>query len=80
MEKRGSCEPRHEGGVFDRVPEPPAAPAELVVGPPRTHRDADRQEHPGGEVQGLTQRAQAASIRPSISAAIANEKAIEKPT
>jgi len=31
-------------------------------------------------VHGLTQRAQAASVRPSISAAMANEKAIEKPT
>ena len=31
-------------------------------------------------VQGRTQRAQAASIRPSINAAIANEKAIENPT
>ena len=31
-------------------------------------------------VQGRTQRAQAASIRPSSSAAIANEKEIEKPT
>ena len=25
---------RHEAGVLDRVPEPPAAPAEFVVGPP----------------------------------------------
>ncbi len=31
-------------------------------------------------VQGLTQRAQAASVRPSISAATAKEKAIERPT
>ena len=31
-------------------------------------------------VHGLTQRAQAASMRPSIKAATANEKAIEKPT
>ena len=31
-------------------------------------------------VQGRTQRAQAASIRPSIRAAIANENEIEKPT
>ncbi len=31
-------------------------------------------------VQGRTQRAQAASTRPSISAAMAKEKAIEKPT
>ena len=31
-------------------------------------------------VQGLTHRAQAASMRPSIKAATANEKAMEKPT
>ena len=31
-------------------------------------------------IQGRTQRAQAASMRPSISAAAAKEKAIEKPT
>ena len=31
-------------------------------------------------VQGLTQRAQAASMRPSISAATAKEKEIEMPT
>ena len=31
-------------------------------------------------VHGRTQRAQAASMRPSISAATANAKAIEKPT
>ena len=31
-------------------------------------------------VQGLTQRAQAASTRPSIRAATAKEKAIERPT
>jgi hypothetical protein len=31
-------------------------------------------------VHGLTQRAQAASIRPSIRAAMANEKEIESPT
>lgn len=31
-------------------------------------------------VQGLTQRAQAASIRPSIRAAMAKEKQTEKPT
>src|SRR4051795_1424325 len=27
------AEPRHERGVLHRIPEPPAAPAELVIGP-----------------------------------------------
>src|SRR4051794_9909976 len=29
------------------VPEPPAAPTQRVVGPPRSHGDADGQEAPG---------------------------------
>ncbi len=36
--------------------------------------------HQAASVQGRTQRAQLASTRPSISAAIAKAKAIEKPT
>ncbi|MPN04570.1 hypothetical protein SDC9_151811 [bioreactor metagenome] len=39
-------EPGHEGGVLDRVPEPPAAPAQFVIGPPRAHGDAEGQEDP----------------------------------
>ena len=52
MQQRGAQQPGHEGDVLDRVPEPPAAPAELVVGPPAAERDADRQETPGGERPG----------------------------
>ena len=48
VDERGAREPRHERGVLDRVPEPPAAPAELVVGPVGAERDAEREEHPGG--------------------------------
>ena len=47
MNERGAHEPRHERSVLDRIPEPPAAPAELVVGPPAAERDADSQEQPG---------------------------------
>ena len=36
--------------------------------------------HQESSVQGLTQRAQAAFTRPSISAATAKEKAVESPT
>ena len=46
MNQRRADQPRHERGVLDRIPEPPAAPAELVVRPPAAERDADRQEHP----------------------------------
>ena len=37
-------------------------------------------KHQESSVHGLTQRAQAASMRPEISAAMAKEKQIEKPT
>src|SRR2546429_1931831 len=36
VNQRRAHEPGHEGGVLDRIPEPEAAPAELVVGPPRS--------------------------------------------
>ncbi len=49
VEQRRSRKPRHERGVLDRIPEPPAAPAELVIGPVGAHRDAGGQEHPGDE-------------------------------
>ena len=52
MQKRRAREPGHEGGVLDRIPEPEAAPAELVIGPPAAHGDADREEAPGGERPG----------------------------
>src|SRR3546814_326971 len=42
----------HERGVFDRIPEPPPAPAELIIGPVAARRDAEREEDPGGEHPG----------------------------
>ena len=47
MDQRGPHQPGHERGVFHRVPEPPAAPAELVVGPAAAERDADGEKRPG---------------------------------
>ncbi len=52
VEERAGDEPGHEGDVLDRIPGPPAAPAELVVGPDRAHRDADGEEHPGEQRPG----------------------------
>ena len=46
MDERGADQPGHEGGVLHRVPEPPAAPAELVVRPAAAERDAEREEAP----------------------------------
>ncbi len=52
VQQCGGREPGHERGVLDRVPEPPAAPAQLVVGPPAAERDAEGQRHPGGQGPG----------------------------
>ena len=49
MQQRSRNEPGHERGVLDRIPEPPAAPAKFVVGPPGTKRDSHGQEHPGSK-------------------------------
>src|SRR5262249_56899925 len=49
MQQRGPGKPRHERGVLDRIPEPPAAPAERVVGPIRAHGDAEGEKYPGKE-------------------------------
>ena len=47
--KRGARDPRHQRRILDRVPEPPSAPAEFVIGPVRAHGDAERHEDPGRE-------------------------------
>src|SRR5260370_15709684 len=49
MQEGGTDQPRHQRSILDRVPEPPSAPAELVVGPIGPHGDTGRQAHPGGE-------------------------------
>ena len=46
VEKRRPGEPWHEGRVLDRIPEPPAAPAEFVIGPPAAERDPDGERAP----------------------------------
>src|SRR5262245_28804705 len=46
MDQRGADEPRHERSVLNRIPEPPTAPAELVVSPETSERDAASQKHP----------------------------------
>src|SRR6266550_6234501 len=47
MDQSGTDEPGHEGRVFYRVPKPPTAPAEFVISPPASQRNADSQKHPG---------------------------------
>ena len=46
MQQRRRGEPGHQRCVFDRVPEPPTAPAELIIGPIAARRDPQGQEHP----------------------------------
>ena len=45
-------QPGHEAGVLDRIPEPPAAPAQLIIGPEGAEGDADGQEGPAGQGPG----------------------------
>src|SRR3546814_4554677 len=52
MKQSRRRQPGHERGVFDRIPEPPPAPAELIIGPVDARRDAEREEDPGGEHPG----------------------------
>ena len=46
VHQRSTGQPRHKGAVFHRIPEPPAAPAEFVVGPVGTQTDAEREKNP----------------------------------
>ena len=47
MQQGGAGQPGHKRGVFHRVPEPPAAPAQFVVGPPTAEHNAQAEEGPG---------------------------------
>ena len=49
VQERGAGEPRHEGGVLDRIPRPVAAPAEHVIAPPAADQEPERQEIPGDD-------------------------------
>jgi len=52
VDQRGTHQPGHERGVLHRVPEPPATPAQFVIGPPRTQGDTHAQEGPGDDGPG----------------------------
>ena len=52
VHQRRAGQPRHEGGVFDRVPEPPPSPAQRVIGPRTAQANAQRQERPGNRGPG----------------------------
>ncbi len=52
VQQGGAEQPGQEGGIFHRIPEPPAAPAELVIGPPGAQHDAGGEKDPGAERPG----------------------------
>ena len=78
--KRGRRQPRHQRGILDRVPEPPAAPAELVIGPVAAGGDAERQEDPGAQHPRPHRPGKPASTSPVSSAPTARLKATDRPT
>ena len=49
MQQRRAQKPGHEAHVLDRVPEPPAAPAQFIIGPPRSKSDTCRKADPRGQ-------------------------------
>src|SRR5258707_548538 len=50
--ERRTNQPRQKRGVHDRIQAPPPAPAERVIGPPASHRDADGERAPRNERPG----------------------------
>ena len=46
VEQGGRREPRHQRSILDRVPEPPPAPAELIISPVTARSDAEREQYP----------------------------------
>ena len=49
MQQRGAKKPGHEAYILDRVPEPPATPAQFIIGPPRSKSDTGRKADPRGQ-------------------------------
>src|SRR5437899_7312761 len=47
MQEGGARQPRHQRGIFHRVPSPVAAPAEHGIGPMRPEQNASALEAPG---------------------------------
>ncbi|MNG99768.1 hypothetical protein D3C79_589470 [compost metagenome] len=47
VHQRRTGQPRHKGRVFHRIPEPPAAPTQFVIGPGGPQHDPQGEKHPG---------------------------------
>ena len=52
MQQSRADQPGHEAGILNRVPEPPAAPAQLIIGPKCAQGYANGQKAPGREAPG----------------------------
>ncbi|MNE63819.1 hypothetical protein D3C80_1591920 [compost metagenome] len=52
MQEGCAQQPGQQGGILHRIPEPPAAPAEFVIGPPGAEQDTGGEKHPGAERPG----------------------------
>ena len=46
MKQRGCRQPGHQAGILHRIPEPPAAPTQLIIGPIGSGGDPQRQKEP----------------------------------
>ena len=69
MDEGGEGNPRHESGVFHRVPEPESAPTQDGVGPPGSKEEPGGQQRPDSNAPG------APGVDPFIAAATANQAA-----
>src|SRR3546814_8012517 len=65
MDQRRADQPGHERRIFDGVPEPPTAPAQFVVRPPRPQGDTQAQESPCGQSPGA-RPARPGRIEPAV--------------
>ncbi|OIQ68924.1 hypothetical protein GALL_494760 [mine drainage metagenome] len=65
VDQRRANQPGQKRGIFNRVPKPPAAPAQLVISPPGTHGNTNGQANPGRCSPG-TRPARPGRIQPAI--------------
>ena len=80
MDQRCPGQPGQQGGIFYRIPEPPATPTQFVIGPPEPSAMPTVRKHQATVVQGRAHRAQAGSRLPASKPAMAKAKATRKPT
>ena len=80
VQVRRPAQPGQQRGVLHRVPSPEAAPAEHLVGPPRTQHDADGEEGEGHQRPAAALDLPAIAIRPVASMPMAKANGTVNPT